>query len=485
MSRVRLAPLQPSDKARAGHKASAEHAHGYKVSPALLGWVALGALANMPFGGGDAAQAQLLVGLVGLAHAVLVYWRDGGQRISAPGVYMIASGLFVFFPALYLYFDDPMIHGQVDYVAAVNIAFWSQLVLYYLFWEPRPHRDNEVILIGDRGVTTWGIWAGVLLVAGGVVLVNTPLSSYGFDDGAAFAGITLLAVSSFRRSRRVTLFAYLLLGLSFVVYMEFVFAGFGRLQIGALGIAIAAAAAHRWKGRTVKLALLLAFPPVLSYLAASRVAFTGSLNPNQSASVTGLESAVAPFVRFAEVLHLESAGLITNTYFHTFFAAAVALVPREVWPTKPIGFGAELGDFFRPDLLGRGHSEAALFHGEWVFAFGFLGLAVFVPFMGLLVLWIDRAAHGAGPTGLVTRSNLVMIAAFLILTASITDLIWGGAFTYTSRVGPRLICLFGVFLLFGWHVSRPKGEEGLDVGWRSSLRYQGATSRFSRLGGSR
>jgi len=396
-----------------------------------------------------------------MAHAISAYWRDGGRRISAPGVYMIASGLFIYFPAMYLYFDDPMIHGRVDYVAAVNIAYWSQLVLYFFFWEPRPLRDGQVSVMEDRNVTTWGMWMGVSLVAAGVVLVGTPLSSYGFDDGAAFAGIALLAVSSFRRGYRLTVFAYGLIAILFLVYMQFVFAGFGRLQIGALGIAIAAAVTHRWKGRTVKLALLLAFPPVLSYLAASRVAFTGAINPNQSASVTGLESAIAPFVRFAEVLPLEASSQIVNTGFHTFFAAAVALVPRQLWPDKPIGLGAELGDFFRPDLMGRGHSEAALFHGEWVFAFGFLGLVAFVPVMGLFVMWLDNVAQGVSAKSSTNRLDLLKIVALLVLAASIADLIWGGAFTYTSRVGPRLICLAAVFLLFGWRAPRSEGTSPL------------------------
>jgi hypothetical protein len=422
------------------------------VAPEVFVWIVLGALANLPLAGSEPQVAQLAVGLGGLVQAVRAYWRDGGRRISAPGMYMVASGLFVYFPAIYLYFDDPIIHGPAAFTAAVNIAFWSQLVMYFFIWEPR--REQSVDLVSfDRGpLTTWGLWTGSLLVAAGVVFVRTPLSSYGLDDGAAFAGITLLAVSAFRRRGRIGIFSYLLVVAAFVVYLQFVFAGFGRLQIGALGIVLAAAAAHRWRGRIVKVALLLAFPPVLSYLAASRVAFSGALNPNQSASVTGLESAIGPFVRFAELIQFEIEGLIDHSWFHTFFAAAVALVPRQLWATKPIGFGAELADFFRPDLIGRGHSEAALFHGEWVFAFGFPGLIAMVAVVGVLVRWIDAASQRVSRSSGASRLDLLKIAALLILAASITDLIWGGAFTYVSRVGPRLMCLFAVFLIFGWRL---------------------------------
>ncbi|MET4050819.1 hypothetical protein ABID81_000152 [Frigoribacterium sp. PvP054] len=425
----------------------------YRISRSFVAWIVVGALANLPLEGLESKPAQLFVGVAGLAHGVSSYWRDGGQRISAPGIYMIASGLFIFFPAIYLYFDDPIIHGPVNYIAAVNVAYWSQLLLYFLFWQPRPLRNDAVVPIERTGITTWGIWAGLGLVIAGVILVRTPLSQYGFDDGAAFAGITLLSVASLRRPRRVKLAAYGLIAVSFIIYMEFVFAGFGRLQIGALGIVIAATAAHRWRGRSVKLALLISFPPVLLYLAAARVKFSGSLNPNQSANVTGLESAIGPFVRFAELMHLEAADQITHTGLHTFFAAAVALVPRQIWPTKPVGFGAELADFFRPDLIGRGHSEAALFHGEWIFAFGFPGLVLMVGILGLLVRWLDNIAQRAGTIPGMSRLDLLKIAALLILAASLTDLIWGGAFTYVSRTGPRLICLLVAFLALGWNRS--------------------------------
>lgn len=455
----------------------------YRISRAFVAWIVVGALANVPMGGLDGKSAQLFVGIAGLAHAINSYWRDGGQRISAPGMYMIASGLFIFFPAIYLYFDDPIIHGPVNFIAAVNVAYWSQLLMYFLFWQPRPLRDETVVPIGKASITTWGTWVGLGLVVAGVVLVRTPLSQYGFDDGAAFSGITLLAAASLRRPRRVNLAAYGLIALSFVIYMEFVFAGFGRLQIGALGIAIAATAAHRWKGRSVKLALLVSFPPVLLYLAAARVKFSGSLNPNQSANVTGLESAIGPFVRFAELMHLESVGEITHTWFHTFFAAAVALVPRQIWPTKPVGFGAELADFFRPDLIGRGHSEAALFHGEWIFSFGFPGLVLMVGITGLLVRWLDNFAQRAGTIPGMTRLDLLKIAALLILAASLTDLIWGGAFTYVSRVGPRLICLVVAFLALGWHRSNEAmtlheardGRAGIER--RAPRRHQSRTDR--------
>ena len=446
------------------------HTDRYRVAPQVFIWLVLGALANLPLASSEPQVAQLAVGLVGVSQALGAYWRDGGRRISAPGMYMVASGLFIYFPAVYLYFDDPIIHGPAAFTTAVNLAFWSQLAMYYFVWEPRRDRTVEIIPIERGAHTTWGLWSGVLLVAVGVVLVRTPLSSYGFDDGAAFAGITLLAVSAFRRRGRIGIFSYLLVAASFGVYVGFVFTGFGRLQIGALGIAIAAAMAHRWRGRVIKIALLLAFPPVLSYLAASRVAFSGALNPNQSASVTGLESAIGPFVRFAELVKFESEGLIDHSWFHTFFAAAVALVPRQLWPTKPVGFGAELADFFRPDLIGRGHSEAALFHGEWLYAFGLPGLVVMVIVVGLLVRWIDGAAQAASSTTTASRFTVLVISAMLILAASITDLVWGGAFTYVSRVGPRLICLFALFLILGWklqsHASADTSErctEGPDV----------------------
>lgn len=422
----------------------------YLLSPTIIFWIFLALLANAPLFFDDDLAAQRLVAVIGILHGVVAYWRDGGARITAPGIYMIASGLFAFFPAMYHSIVDSSRFVDADWLLAVNIALWVQIVVYHFWWEPRPDRSVSVERIKDPHVTRWGTAWGFLLIAGGLVMTRLPLAEFGLDDAAVFVGIVLLSVSIFRRATRVGIFSYLLVAGAVLAYMEFVFTGFGRLRIAALGIAVVVAFAPTWKRKYAKMALLLAIPPVLMYLAADRVQFTATLNPNQSSRVTGLESLNAPFARFAQSLNVEQAGDIVHTWGSSFFASAVAFVPRQLWPDKPVGFGADLAAYFRPELAGSGHSELALFYGEWLWGFGFVGLLIMVPVIGWAIRALDNAMIRTEISSVLTRRNLLFVVMLIIFGASIVDLYWGGTFTFASRIFPRLMILGAVLLLGGW-----------------------------------
>jgi hypothetical protein len=422
-----------------------------RLSPAVFAWLPLGALVNIVF---PTDVATLMVSALGLVHSAIAFLAHGGSRISIPGVYLLGTGLFVYFPGIYLSID-PTVAPLPYLLAAVNVCYFGQILSYYLFWKPtevaaRP-RSEPV----DPRVALWGRTLGMVLVISGtmanlLVFEDTPI----MIDSVVFTGTVLMAVATFRAPRRLTPLDYFLVGAAFVSYVVFVFDGFGRLNVGALGIAIAIAMIHRWRGRIVKAAVLLALTPVISILAASRVIFSAALNPDQGPGVTGLESVVSPLFRFAELLDLESGGRIPEMQGSSFFAAMVVLVPRALWPQKPIGLGAELAQFFRPDLVGSGHSEAALFHGEWLLNFGVAGLVLMVPIIALLISWLDRAMVKALARPTPERRQLLTEVAMVLIAAGMVDLVWGGAFTYTSRAGTRLLVVLAIFLLFAWRARR-------------------------------
>lgn len=418
----------------------------YMVSPWMTFWAFAGIAANAIMLFGDHPErAQVSLGVLGVVHSVVYFWKDGGERITAPGVYLIGSGLFAFFPAIAMVVDARS-YPDASTLVAVNIAYWVQMVLVHLFWEPRATELISRLYIDDKAVTNWGsAWAIALFSAGLLAARFLPGVFGSLGGSAVFAGVVLLAVSLFRRPGRVAPFHYLLVAMGMLAYIEFVFEGFGRLNLGALGIAVVLAASPRW-GFFLKLSVLFAFPPVLAYLAADRVAFTAGLNPNQDPSVTGLESVIGPFVRFSQTLLLESMGELPWTWGSSFLVALVALIPRSLWPDKPLGFGADVALFFRPELAGVGHSELVLFYGEWVWALGFVGLVVMVPVIGGAVRVLDAALLRTMAARTATRQNLLAATAAVLLAASLVDLFWGGAFTYVARVGPRVLVL-GVPLL--------------------------------------
>ncbi|MFC9335687.1 hypothetical protein [Arthrobacter sp. NPDC057009] len=426
-----------------------------KVSPALALWLVLIALVNLLSGFGmDWQTVQFTLGALGILFCASGFWADGKQRITAPGIALFTAGLFIFFPGCALLFDKGLGLSDVSLVPALNIAFVTHLLWYYLAWKPRPQTEVVVQPV-DPKVAQWGMWMGLLMLGSAVAASQTSLAANPFVEGAAYLGIVLFALSALRREKKIV-FVYVVIGLAFLAYMEFIFSGFGRIKLGSLALALALLASHRWGKRAVKAGLLVGIVPGLAYLAASRAEFTATLNPNQADNVTGLGSVIGPAARFAQLLDMNTAGELTYTWGQTFFSSLVSMVPREVWPTKPVGFGAELADLFRPDLAGSGHSELALFYGEWVYGFGVLGLVLMVPVYGWFVNRLDGLLVNRQPTAVSTISGLLMLATVTILGASIVDLLWGGTFTYASRVGPRLIIIAALWAAFGWSLPKAK-----------------------------
>jgi hypothetical protein len=234
----------------------------------------------------------------------------------------------------------------------------------------------------------------------------------------------------------------------FLLYAIYIFRGFGRLTLVALGFALALAAAQRMPAGLIKLGVLAAATPALIILSRLRVEFTASLNPNQTSDVTGFESVASPLLRFSQLIDLVQGGFLHLKLGETFFSSAVALFPRALWPSKPVGLGAELAAIFRPDAIGTGQSEFALFHGEWLYNFGVIGLVVMIPVVGLSAGALNKWLVLASDRPLNSRAHLIGLVAAVVAASGLPDLLWGGTDTYVARAGERLVVLLVVYILF-------------------------------------
>ncbi|MDQ0673961.1 hypothetical protein QFZ36_001522 [Pseudarthrobacter siccitolerans] len=409
-------------------------------SPFAILWLGLGVGLNFIEQDTIAAVA---VSVAGIAHSSVGFITHGGRRISAPGVYMLGTGLFGYYSTLYLIVNP--VFGPLPYLlAAVNILFFGQVLNYYLSWKPRdrdtPPQCDDV----DPRIASWGKWLGLFVAAAGVVLSARGFTEPPLAEAAAFVGIILYGVAAFRDPSRNGLVSYLIFGAAVLAYMTYVFTGFGRLNLGALGIAVVTTVAQRWRGRLMKIGLIVILGPALMYLAQNRANFAASLNPSGQKE-TGLESVVGPMMRFSQLIGMEWAGNLPHTWGSSFSTSAVALVPRAIWPDKPIGFGAELATLFAPELAGTGHSEAALFAGEWLFNFGIIGVLASIPLIGFAVNWLDTKWTAAEALPMTERRHLLKAVALTILSAGLLDLVWGGSFTYASREGSRLLIILILF----------------------------------------
>ena len=425
----------------------------------LAGWIALGAVSFLflPAQGDSAVWtgapvAEYVLALAAVGFGCWGFWRHGGRQITAAGVLCLSCAVMVGYAGLY-WAKHAQGAFQGSIFDATAWAYFTTVAMYALFWSRTegafPQREAMAV---DGVAAEWAIKVGGTLVVGCTVLSWAGAPGHPLLSGGAFVGTLLLSVGFFSvRGRPVQIHQLLLVGIAFLLYYEFVFkgAGFnsgGRLIVASLGLGIAIAFCLRLRGRGVKLLLLaLAIPAIV---------FAGQIRVDQYRDVHytpiagGLGSVVAPLQFFGDLIDLSKAGQLHLGHGSTFEATIVAQVPRAVWPSKPIGFGAALTSFLEPSETVHNLNLAALSSGEWYFDFGWPGLIIMVIVVGWLVRWLDLlfATELGRPLG--SKRRILTRVLFITLVAGMTDLFWTGTFTFDSRLFTRLVFLGALFIVW-------------------------------------
>lgn len=422
------------------------------ISPWLPVWTAFGALA-LWIGIGNAFtnfyDGVMLLSILNLALGISIFWA--GRGIAATNIYGFAFALFVGFAGIYTLTS----YSQGIYIPylleATAFAYFGQVFIYCTWWYiPRrvakrvtPPRSATTA----QRVTRWGVTTGAVIFA--IALAGALGTGQDFFSQVAFAGGVLMCTAMFIRPKRgIGLWRVVVAASTLIILARLVFNGFGRLELGAFGLALAIAASAQFGGKAVKFAILIASAPVVLYLAQQREAFVAGLDPNQVVGIdAGFGSIVSPLSEFAGILGLHSTGQMKMHYFETLFASVAFWVPRGLWSGKPVGFGATLADIFHPELHGTGFSDAALFQSEWVYSFGIPGLVLMVPVVGIGVRWLDSRVGPIWERGIATTADLLKVALATIVIAGLPDLVWAGTFTFVSRAGERASILVALLIL--------------------------------------
>jgi hypothetical protein len=380
-----------------------------------------------------------------------VFWRHGGGRITAIGIYNFSFALFVGFAGLYNATSSPPGTSQDSLLSAIAWCYFLHVVTWLLFWAketPVSHGIPDVDPYVDPTVARWAVRLGVLTLVAAVLVPPPGAESELLASAAGFIGTTLLGVGLLRGPyRHHWLLCGLVIGFAVAVYAYYLFHGFGRIVLGSLGFGLLIVLAQRNRGTLVKSAVLLSAIPVLISLAKLRVRTVAQIHPGISIHENGLESVVAPLRAFATLMTYHDFGLLPREWGKTFWAALVVVVPRAWWPGKPIGFGAELVPLLSPSLVGTGQSEAALFFGEWLFDFGLPGLLLMVPVAGIAMRGLDRLLARAMCLPLDSRGAMVRYTMAVVAAVGVIDIVWVGTFGYTSRTVFRLLILAVVFVV--------------------------------------
>ncbi|MEU5788930.1 hypothetical protein ABZ754_14505 [Micromonospora purpureochromogenes] len=449
-------PVQPATAA------AAKGAFSWDL-PVGLGWLAAGIAAlgfeSLGVTADPRHSTTLLLGALALLFGLWVFYCDGGARITAVGVYNFSFALFVGFAALYTEIKAGPGASQVPILQALSLCYFLHVSTWLLFWSRIRRRPESEPVRADPELSRWALRWGLTLLVLGVVLTLVFPSRYHhlLIDSTGFVGVVLLGLGLLpgRRRRRRLIYGVVPMA-GFALYYAYLFNDFGRIVLGSLGFALAVILANRGRGRRhVKLWLVAVAAPTVFLLGQIRAA-SGA----DERDTDGLGSVVTPFRDFTRLLDLDAMGALPREWGETFWAAAVTLVPRAVWPAKPEGLGAALVPILSPEMVGTGHTHAALSPGEWLINFGLVGLLLMVPVTGLALRWIDRAVDRVASRPVTTPRRLLAYTAGILVVVGMVDLMWVGTSTYMSRTGCRLLVLLVLVVLVAWWHRLPAGLPG-------------------------
>lgn len=407
----------------------------FRGVPSFLFWTSSLVVALLSYTANivTAGQCAVAVAALGLLHSGAGFWRHGGTRISAPAVFLLGMGLFGYFPTLYYAFVGEPVALPYE-IRGLSAMLVIQVALYGV-WITSNHRSTgHSRQAAARSPCVIGALAGASSLAGGLLIGALGVEGLQhLTQPFGYAGAVLTALSLVQAGARVNARVLVLVGGLFAGFVVFLFSGGGRLVLGSLAVALTMCVGLRWRPSFLKPLVLASLAPGLWVLA--RIRSERTSNQLTGYEETGLESVVWPQRLFFDVIASVNQGSISLGQGETFAAAAVAWVPRESWENKPVGFGTKLTELYRPELLAVGHSEAALVHGEFMYNFGWSGLALMTLILGVGIARLDRWLRASDRLRVSTVNHLLGQAAAVVLTAGLLDLVWVGTFTYVTRAG--------------------------------------------------
>lgn len=401
---------------------------------------------------GHIPLAMRLIAVASIVGGAAIFLSHGGRRVTAAGIYCLTAGLVAGSGAWYWTTTPPPGSSLKGILVAALSIYASTAIMYFLFWRgaaPKTNMSGRPLDPIPPSLARSIRMIGLLLSAVGVVGQRLTVASGGQSQGigtlfqsAAEVGVILFA-GSLVLSGKVRIlrspFRMLMVGAAVLVYYFFVFSGGGRLRLAALVISIAVLAQYRLHTR-FKAVAIVALMPTLALFAAvgqARVA-TKSAGPATEAPASGLGSLVNPLWSYGQLVD----GRITDGHGSTFIAEAVVLVPRTLWPNKPVQLGRTLAVRLQPDVAAvSNQSDVVMSQGEWYYNFSWLGIVLMIPILGWGIRWLDRryaqwTAHDLG-----RREALFAYLLISILVGSMSDLAWGGTSTWAVRNFERLLVL--------------------------------------------
>lgn len=433
---------------------------GAPTSTALtwIGGAVLPAVALIASNGGNTLALRVLA-VASVGGAFAIFLTHGGRRVTAAGIYCLTAGLMAGCGAWYWAQNVPPQTTQASILAAASSIYASTMLMYVIFW-----RRTVVISTLDRSQCLPPIspkmaqnlrLLGILFFVIGAVAQRAgaalgTLAQSTAEVGVIFFAASLLLSGGIRVLHSpIRTFA---VGASLLAYYFVVFSGGGRLRLGGLALTIVIIAQYRFRTRIKTLALAALLPALLIFASIGQTRFAAArIDSTAQAPVSGLSSLVNPLATYGQLINEH----ITDGKGATLLAESVTLIPRAVWPTKPVQFGRVLALRLHPELSSTNLSTPCMPQGEWYYNFSWLGLLFMIPVIGWLLRWLDPRFARWSQTALLHREQLFAFLLLAILIGSLADLAWGGTSTWLSRNLQRVLVLLPILV---WSYIRPRQQ---------------------------
>ena len=400
--------------------------------------------------GGASALAALnqsgpdhLVFGVAAAFGAWTFLFSGGNHIDPLGVWGLAFAVFVGGAGFLM--PDAVFAANAGGLLPLSVAlFFAQVVIVVVAWSAQGSRQFNFKSRATQLPLEQAFWVGVFTYLLGVALELVGDSDFAL--GLMLTAPLLVAAGTKKAAGRKRAGAAVVLMLG--GYSFFFWNGFGRILLAQAILSVMIVIAADGKRNLTKVAVLIG--------ATGYVSSQGDLLRRFLVDVLGLsgrgvdrgaESVWSPLLRAGQILDLVERGIHDPTWFDTFTAALVSWIPRRFWQDKPYGWGRDLAEFFAPEYVQSGHSEAGLALGEFLWAFGLVGIAVYVLTISLVIRLLQISfyrilSHSGWGDSLSIAYLITVLAA-----ANLLSLFWTGTFTYIARLLIMTAPLFALWLV--------------------------------------
>lgn len=383
--------------------------------------------------GGAAQEAALITGVALAIVSATAFIKLGEGTFSAGSVtsfciLVFGAGAGIYTTAGYFPLAETSTFHGLWVVLSMFLAL--QLLILWICPEKVANSSN-FNRISDHQIRRFA-HAGLLLgaVSTALLFLNVPVIPTPMVTSAII--FLSFSLSFSKKASRKVFYATIVLVMIFAYY-ELFFSGFGRLNIAALLLSVAAIWSLANPSRVAKWLTLAAVVPMLGVLSLARLAFLEEAQGRIPGQTEGIGSVVGPVgsAGAIAVAHLEQ--VIQPALGMTLIAAALFWVPSDLWSGKPLGFGREIVKVTQPEHLSTAEfSDAGMVVGEAIWNFGIVGGIVSLFVVAAMVRWVDCFFMNSRRSDRSLLSSQLVVL-FGVVAGSMTQVIWGGAFTWSSR----------------------------------------------------